>query len=214
VENYETFFARVRPALSPDDLLDLDLAYTLAKHAHRWQCRKEIDAVTGKPVRYFEHLRAVALILIDEVGCLDPAMIMAALLHDSREDTRLTPEMIERKLSRDVAVMVKMLSKVPKEGYMERLMTYADWRTLMVKACDRLHNLRTLSQADEAFQRKQVTETADKYYALLDRMVDLAPPEHKTGAKYLRREIKKTVRGFEKTLNGQVSKAAAARRRR
>ena len=79
-ENYETFFARVRPILSPDDLLDLDMAYNLAKFAHRWQFRKEPDPATGKRVRYFEHLRGVALILMDEVRCMEPQMIMAAQL--------------------------------------------------------------------------------------------------------------------------------------
>lgn len=214
-ENYETFFARVRPILSPDDLLDLDMAYNLAKYAHRWQFRKEVNRATGKPVRYFEHLRGVALILMDEVRCMDPQMLEAALLHDSLEDTRgVTAEKIERYLGADVVQIVKLLSKVPKEGYLERLMAFADWKTLMIKASDRLHNLRSLDQSDETFQRKQIEETRTKYCAVLDRLVELAPASHKAGATYLRREIKKIVRIYEKKLFQPSQKAAAAKRRR
>jgi (p)ppGpp synthase/HD superfamily hydrolase len=63
-----------------------------------------------------------------------------------------------------------MLSKVPKEGYIDRL-HYVNWDVLMLKACDRLDNLRHMEQATPEFRRKQVTETRQKYWPLFDRMV-------------------------------------------
>src|SRR5690349_9775501 len=95
-ENRESFCRRLKPILPMRDLMLVEAAYVFAKHGHRAQFRKETDPETGKKVRYFEHPRRVALILIDEVRCVDPVMIMAALIHDCIEDTQMiTAEFIE-----------------------------------------------------------------------------------------------------------------------
>ncbi len=60
-ENRETFFSRLEPFLVPSQLLNIKLAYTLAKYGHRSQHRKELD-INGEPVRYFEHVRRVTLV--------------------------------------------------------------------------------------------------------------------------------------------------------
>lgn len=89
--------------------------------------------VDDKPVRYFEHVRRVALILMDEAKCMKNEMIIAALLHDSLEDTEdLTPELLECTFGSDVVSIVKKLSKVPKDGYIERLEMCTDWRPLTI----------------------------------------------------------------------------------
>lgn len=158
-ETRETFFARLKPILAPSEFLDVEVAYTLAKQAHRWQERKEVD-VKGKPIRYFEHLRETALVLIDELGIHDPEMITTCLLHDSLEDTKDIHElMIEHLFGLSVVRMVKILSKVPKEGYYERLQKFGDSRVWVIKGCDRLANLRTLPKTPPEFQRKQIKET-------------------------------------------------------
>lgn len=188
-ENRESFFKRLEPFFVPSTLLDVQLAYTLAKFGHRAQTRKETDA-EGVPVRYFEHVRRVALVLIDEVKIIDPTMIIAALLHDGIEDTRdLTPEMIEHVFGPDVTSIVKTLSKVPKEGYLERFFVSTDFRPFLLKGCDRLDNLRSLTQASVEFQTRQVLETQSKYYPLFDRMVELAPAQFKRQAQALRDQI-------------------------
>ncbi len=66
MENKESFKLRIQPHFSPSDTLDVCLAYYLAKYGHRGQVRKELDS-DGNPTRYFEHVRRVALILMDEV---------------------------------------------------------------------------------------------------------------------------------------------------
>lgn len=188
-ENRESFFRRLEPFFAPKVLLDVQLAYTLAKFSHRAQTRQEMDT-EGQPLRYFEHVRRVALVLLDEALVVNREMTLAALLHDGMEDTRdLTPEMIEHCFGSDVVSIVKTLSKVPKEGYLERFRLSTDWRPYVIKACDRLDNLRSLDGSLPAFQEKQIRETREKYYPIFDRMVLLTPPEYRDRAQNLRDEI-------------------------
>ncbi len=200
-ENRESFCRRLRPILAMRDLMLVEAAYVFAKHGHRAQFRKEIDPETGKKVRYFEHPRRVALILIDEVCCVDPVMIMAALIHDCIEDTDIiTPDLIEHTLGTECARIVKMLSKVPKEGYLDRLTAYADWRVLVIKACDRLDNLRSLGNGTVEFQKKQITETEEKYFPVFDLMLSLTPKAHVRGVKRVRDEIRAIVARYKKAF--------------
>ena len=190
-ETRESFFNRLEPFFAPSVLRDVQVAYTLAKFGHRAQTRKELNA-KGHPLRYFEHVRRVAIILIDEAQIVTREMVLAALLHDGIEDTRdLTPEMIEHCFGTDTVGLVKVVSKVPKEGYLERFMLSTDWRPYALKACDRLDNLRSLDRADRAFQQKQVTETREKLYPLFDRMLDLTPSEYRARVGKLRDNVRK-----------------------
>jgi len=191
MENKHTFQARLQPYFSPSDQLDVKLAYCLAKFGHRAQNRKEL--VDGKPTRYFEHVRRVAIVLMDELKIMDRDMIITALLHDSLEDCEdLTSELLEHSFGSDVVHMVKMLSKVPKEGYIERLSNCHEWKVLTIKACDRLDNLRSLMIPGNTneFKKKQIKETKEKYYSLFDKMVTLAPPNHAPKINALRDEIR------------------------
>jgi GTP diphosphokinase / guanosine-3',5'-bis(diphosphate) 3'-diphosphatase len=190
MENKETFRTRLIPYFSPSDQLDIKLAYCLAKFGHRAQTRNELT--DGKPTRYFEHVRRVSIIIMDEMKVMDRDMIIAALLHDSLEDTRdLTPELIEHSFGSRVVKMVKMLSKCPKEGYIERLGACYEWEILALKAADRLDNLRSLMIPENTleFQKKQITETKNKYFPIFDRMVALAPPAHHIQVSMVRDEI-------------------------
>ena len=189
IENRKSFFYRLEPFFVPSVLRDVQLAYTLAKFSHRSQIRKEIDG-NGTPVRYFDHVRRVAIILIDEVKVIKQEMIIAALLHDGIEDTRdLTSDMIEHCFGSDITNLVKTLSKVPKAGYLERFYMCNDWRPYVIKCCDRLDNLRSLEYGDRQFQIQQVSETRNKYYRLFDRMVHLTPEDFKPQVQLLRGEL-------------------------
>lgn len=194
MENKEAYFNRLRPFFSPSVLRRIELSYILAKYGHRTQVRKELDQ-EGHPLRYFEHVRRVALTLIDEAKCVRPEMIEAANLHDVFEDSEtITPELVEEFLGADTCSIVKVLSKNPKEGYVERLLMCTDWRPLLIKACDRLDNLRSLKDATPEFQTKQLNETRDKYLRVFDRMVVLTPEIHRDGARRIRDEIQNCVR--------------------
>ena len=188
IENHETFFERIKPFFAPSIVRKIDLAYILAKYAHRAQTRKEVDE-HGDPVRYFEHVRRATLIGIDFAKIVRFDTVCASVLHDTFEDTRLAPELIEDCFGADVCGIVKVLSKVPKDGYLERFQMCTDWRPYFVKACDRLDNLRSLNQAGVEFRIKQVTETRDKYFRLFDRMVTLSPDDYRDGASRVRDEV-------------------------
>lgn len=169
VENRESFFKRLRPILAPSDLLKVEVAYALAKHAHRHQERKELDA-SGHPIRYFEHLRGTALIAIDELGVCDPDIIIACLMHDAIEDTTdIHPAMLEHLFGAHVAKMVLLLTKTDEneDGYFLRLDNCDDLATILVKGCDRLHNLRSMKDCSPAFIWEQVEETETKVMRLI-----------------------------------------------
>ncbi len=198
MENRESFFARLNPFTAPADLRDVKIAYMMAKHGHRAQVRKELDE-HGQPVRYFEHLRRVAIILLDELDIRNPEMICAALLHDSLEDTQdITEDIIEHIFGKYTVTIVKLLSKVPKEGYYDRLMKFADRNVWIIKSCDRLDNLRSLSACNIEFQKRQVAETRKVIYDMLD---SLAASSHTTEelrvSNYLRDEIRKLTESFQ-----------------
>lgn len=194
MENKETFQARIQPYFSPSEQLDIKLAYTLAKFGHRAQLRKEL--IDGKPIRYFEHVRRVSLILMDEMRIMDRDMIIAALLHDSLEDTEdLTAELLEHSFGSNVAMMVTVLSKIPKEGYHERLQNCQNWKVLALKMCDRLDNLRSLMVAGVSleFQKKQVQETTQHYFPLFDKLLQMCPLHYHVALTKVRDEVRAIV---------------------
>jgi (p)ppGpp synthase/HD superfamily hydrolase len=197
IENKGTFQNRLKPYFSPSDQLDVKLAYCLAKFGHRAQIRKEL--VEGKPTRYFEHVRRVAIILMDEMKIMDRDMIITALLHDALEDCEdLTPELLEHSFGTNVVSMIKTLSKTPKEGYIDRLNNCMNWKALAIKSCDRLDNLRSLMipGTSPEFQKKQVQETKEKYFPIFDRMLTLCPPEYVPSISGIRDEIRRLIERY------------------
>lgn len=204
MENKETFRARLKPFFSPSEQMDIYWAYIAAKFGHRAQLRKEL--VEGKPTRYFEHVRRVSIILMDEMRIMDRDMIIAALLHDSIEDTDdISPELIEHAFGSNVAGMVALLSKVPKEGYHDRLHHCKNWKVLAIKACDRLDNLRSLMVPGTTveFQKRQIAETKEQYFPLFDQLVELCPPMYAPGISIVRNEIRRLIERYSTIIELQ-----------
>jgi len=201
-ENRATFFRRLKNGARDDHEYYLtQTAYIFAKYGHRAQHRQELGP-DGTPQRYFEHLRRTAIVLMDEVGIDEPHMIRAALLHDALEDTEeIGYELLKHIFGSSLADVVRQLSKIPKEGYVERLMK-AEWRVLIIKACDRLDNLRTLDRPgiSPEFVAKQVSETRAKYTAVFERMVAEAPYQWLDGTKLVRDRIEAELVKLEATL--------------
>ena len=161
MENKASFFARLETRLAPSDLVRVRGAYYLAKFGHRAQVRKELGE-DGNPLRYFEHVRRVALVLMDEAKVYDPDLICTALLHDTLEDTEdIDAHIIEQFFGANVARRVRLLTKA-KDDYVARLQS-ADHGTILVKMCDRLDNIRSLDGTTEEFKARQLKETWDKY---------------------------------------------------
>lgn len=204
-ENKETYQNRLKPYFSPSDQLDIKLAYTLAKFGHRAQTRKELNE-DGTHTRYFEHVRRVSIILMDEIKIMDRDMIIAALLHDSIEDTDdLTAELLEHCFGNNVVSMIKILSKVPKEGYIERLGNCKNWKALAVKACDRLDNLRSLMVPGVSleFQKRQIAETKEKYFAIFDQLLQICPAMYIPNVTVVRDEIRRLIERYSTIIELQ-----------
>ena len=156
------------PGISTDDI---QRAFEVAENAHTGQQRK-----SGEP--YITHPVAVAGILA-ELG-LDKATIIAALLHDTVEDTPYNLTQLKNDFGDEVSSLVDGVTKLDKLTYGEnaeaetvRKMVVAmsrDIRVLVVKLADRLHNARTWEfVAPESAQRK-ARETIDIYAPLAHRL--------------------------------------------
>ena len=204
MENKHTFQARIKPSFSPSIQMNIKLAYVLAKFGHRSQTRKEL--VDGRPMRYFEHVRRVALIVMDELKIMDSSMIIGALLHDSLEDTQdITAELIEYTFGEEVIELVALLSKIPKEGYHERLFTCNKWKALALKLCDRLDNLRSLMVPGTTleFQKKQIKETKEIYYPLFDKLLKICPEKNINNILPLRDEVRRLIERYSTIIELQ-----------
>ncbi len=141
--------------------------------AHAGQLRRSGEAYVTHPV-------AVAGIVAD-LG-LDAQTVAAALLHDAVEDTGVTTEVIERDFGPSVALIVDGVTKLDRlqfdskeaqQAATVRKMLVAmanDWRVLIIKLADRLHNMRTLSVMPEWKQRRTAQETLDIYAPLAHRL--------------------------------------------
>lgn len=148
-------------------------AFDLALDAHKDQRRK-----TGEP--YIFHPIEVAKIVANEIG-LGTTSIVCALLHDVIEDSDYTYEDIEERFGKKVADIVQGLTKisginqqnisVQSENYRKLLLTLSeDFRVILIKIADRLHNMRTLESMRPDKQKKIASETVYIYAPLAHRL--------------------------------------------
>jgi guanosine-3',5'-bis(diphosphate) 3'-pyrophosphohydrolase len=164
---------RVRRYNPNTDEALLDRAYVYAMMAHGSQTR-----ASGDP--YFSHPLEVAAILTDLK--LDDATIVAALLHDTLEDTPSTRAEIDNLFGHEIGELVEGLTKLNRldlvskqaaqaENLRKLLLAIAsDVRVLLVKLADRLHNMRTLGHMAPEARRRIAQETLDIYAPLAGRM--------------------------------------------
>ena len=180
--NREKFLAKLK--LLPQHREAVDAAYMFAKYGHRGQRRDDGS-------RYFNHPRAVALIVIDELKIVDDwEIVAAALLHDILEDSFiLDKNRVEFCFGARVALWVKILTKEKGVDYYKRLRECGIWQALLVKLCDRLHNLRTLHNCSLAKQCWYIEETKMHHIPLADTLISLLPHDAKWRGEYLKREM-------------------------
>ena len=162
------------------DVKTLQHAYEVAEQAHRGQFRK-----SGDP--YITHPLAVATILAD-LG-MDTTTLVAALLHDTVEDTPYTLENAEAEFGSEVAHLVDGVTKLDKVSFGDateaetiRKMIIAmakDPRVLVIKLADRLHNMRTMRFLPPEKQARKARETLEV----------LAPLAHRLGMSTIKWEL-------------------------
>ncbi|MGN0969464.1 MAG: HD domain-containing protein, partial [Evtepia sp.] len=159
--------------MTEEDRAHIRDAYQYARVHHDGQLRKD-----GSP--YITHPLEVAH-LVAELG-LDADSIMAALLHDTIEDTDATHEEVAHRFSPTVADLVEGVTKLTKvkytsteekqmENLRKMLMAMAkDVRVILIKICDRVHNIRTLEYQSERKQREKALETLEIYAPIAHRL--------------------------------------------
>ncbi len=154
---------------------DIDLivrAYTFAKKAHEGQERK-----SGEP--YFVHVFTTAKYLA-ELG-MSPTMIAAGFMHDVLEDTEVTEEEMRKEFGEEIVGLVKGVTKLGTVKYkgvernVENLRKFFvsiadDFRVIIIKLADRLHNAETLQYVRPDKQRRIALETLEIYAPLANRL--------------------------------------------
>ncbi|MDQ0778578.1 guanosine-3',5'-bis(diphosphate) 3'-pyrophosphohydrolase [Streptomyces aurantiacus] len=159
------------PKIEAATLRQVERAYQVAERWHRGQKRK-----SGDP--YITHPLAVTTILA-ELG-MDPATLMAGLLHDTVEDTEYGLDTLRKDFGDQVALLVDGVTKLDKVKFGEaaqaetvRKMVVAmakDPRVLVIKLADRLHNMRTMRYLKREKQEKKARETLEIYAPLAHRL--------------------------------------------
>ncbi len=167
----EPLFRAVRANHPKADLALIERAYLTAERLHGAQMRK-----SGDP--YITHPLAVTTILAG-IGMTEPTLV-AALLHDTVEDTPYTLDECRRDFGDEVALLVDGVTKLDKVVYGDnaqaetiRKMIVAmsrDIRVLVIKLADRLHNMRTLRYVPQKSQERTARETLDIYAPLAHRL--------------------------------------------
>ncbi|SDZ06121.1 GTP pyrophosphokinase [Micromonospora pattaloongensis] len=167
-----TRLARTHRGIHPSaDTSVLRRGYAIAESMHRGQFRK-----SGDP--YITHPLAVAQICA-ELG-MDTITLVAALLHDTVEDTRYTLQALDEDFGPEVAHLVDGVTKFDKEFYgkaaeaetIRKMIVAAgkDVRVLIIKLADRLHNMRTLDARSPASRHRIARATLDVLVPLCDRL--------------------------------------------
>ena len=149
-------------------------AFNFARQAHRG-----VQRLSGEP--YIMHPIAVARIAAEEIG-LGSTSICSALLHDVVEDTDYTTEDIENLFGKKIAQIVDGLTKISggifgehssaqAENFKKLLLTMNDdIRVILIKICDRLHNMRTLASQPNNKKMKIAGETLYIYAPIANRL--------------------------------------------
>ncbi|GAB3584317.1 RelA/SpoT family protein [Calidifontibacter terrae] len=161
----------VRQSHPKADIALIERAYSVADRAHAGQVRK-----SGDP--YITHPLAVATILA-ELG-MQPAVLAAALLHDTVEDTNYSLTQLREEFGEEIALLVDGVTKLDKMTYgaaaeaeTVRKMVVAmakDIRVLVIKLADRLHNARTWRYVSVESATRKATQTLEIYAPLAHRL--------------------------------------------
>jgi GTP diphosphokinase / guanosine-3',5'-bis(diphosphate) 3'-diphosphatase len=173
IDGYKRLLERIKQYDNNCDFDMLDKAYQLAKAAHDGQQRG-----SGEP--FIIHPVEVACILAEME--LDSTSIIAALLHDTIEDTSCTFEQIKENFGIEVATLVDGVTKLEKIPYVTKeekqaenlrklfLAMAKDIRVILIKLADRLHNMRTLKFKTPEKQLETARETLEIYAPLAHRL--------------------------------------------
>jgi guanosine-3',5'-bis(diphosphate) 3'-pyrophosphohydrolase len=211
LRRYRSLLRSIRGERTPENTRLIRKAFNIAVEAHKEQRRK-----TGEP--YIYHPIAVARICAEEIG-LGTTSVVAALLHDTVEDTDLTLEDVRDLFGPTVVTIIDGLTKISgmqfttgsaqAENFRKVLLTLADdVRVILIKLADRLHNMRTLDSMSRDKQLKIASETLYLY----------APLAHRLGLYNIKSELEDHALRFKEPeiyedISQKLKKGEAVRRR-
>ena len=211
LRRYRGLLRSIRGDRTPEESRMIRKAFNIAVEAHKDQRRK-----SGEP--YIYHPIAVARICAEEIG-LGAISVVAALLHDTVEDTELTLEDVRDLFGPSVATIIDGLTKISgmqittnsmqAENFRKVLLTLAeDVRVILIKLADRLHNMRTLDSMARDKQLKIASETTYLY----------APLAHRLGLYSIKSELEDLSLKFKEPaiyedISNRLKKGEAVRRR-
>lgn len=173
IDSFSVLIEKVKKYDPNSNFEMLEKAYFVSKTAHEGQQRN-----SGEP--YIIHPVEVAIILAEME--LDSTALVAALLHDTIEDTTYTYEELKVQFGVEVADLVDGVTKLGKIPFTSKeeqqvenlrkmfLAMAKDIRVIMIKLADRLHNMRTLKHKTEVKQIEIATETLEIYAPLAHRL--------------------------------------------
>jgi GTP diphosphokinase / guanosine-3',5'-bis(diphosphate) 3'-diphosphatase len=173
IREYRSLMRALKDKIKPGDRDILRRAFEMAAEAHSTMRRK-----SGEP--YILHPIAVARIATEEIG-LGVRSAVAALLHDTVEDTDISLQDIEREFGAEIAKIVDGLTKIANvidvnaskqaENFKKILLTLTDDpRVILIKLADRLNNMRTLDSMKRESQLKIASETVYVFAPLAHRL--------------------------------------------
>jgi len=173
VPDYVRSFERAASYLPAEQRALLRRAWAVGAAAHAGQTRK-----SGEP--YITHPIAVAKVLAEQK--VDVETLVAAILHDTIEDTPLTREQLAREFGETVAELVDGVTKLDKlhfssrqeaaaESFRKMMLAMArDLRVILIKLSDRLHNMRTLGAQPGPARERIARETLEVYAPIAQRL--------------------------------------------
>lgn len=163
---------KLMPIIGPTELNRVLCAYEMAQNVHQFQTRND-----GTP--YFWHPSRVTKIILEELGITEPDVLIAALLHDTLEDSDiLNQEVLEYNFGEYVSYLVETLTKEVRvedgplrekidREYVERLKTSCE-DCRLIKLTDRLDNIRCLEFNLKRNPYKYVKETSEHYMPMAE----------------------------------------------
>jgi len=173
VPEYMRVLERAAQYLPDEQRVQLRRAWSVGAAAHAGQMRK-----SGEP--YITHPVAVAVVLAEQK--VDIETLVAAILHDTIEDTPLTREALASAFGETVAELVEGVTKLDKlnfgsrqeadaESFRKMMLAMArDLRVILIKLADRLHNMRTLGAQPGPSRERIARETLDIYAPIAQRL--------------------------------------------
>jgi len=207
LNSFRRFSQLGRSYLRDEDWQLCEMALGFAHEAHRGVYRR-----SGKP--YVTHPVAVATILAE--NHLDPETVAAGLLHDVLEDTKRTPEELRALFGPTVTMLVEGVTRVhdirhicqaeKETEYLRHMLvaTAQDLRVIIIKLCDRLHNMQTI----------QYLPPADRTRIARDTMDIFAPLAHRLGLGEIRWQLEDLAFQYLEPLEYEDLKAQVAQKRR